>query len=717
MSDEYEITSIKLKNYRQYYDQVTVNMIERDKGFTVFLGENGEGKSNLLNAINWCMYGKEPHTRKSASLPIINTKHLEEAPLESTCEVMVELMMKKNESRYVIRRTLKATKHGLEERDVDGSSVYTLDDQNGLLIPKGLEVFNIKREFDMLDGNSAYKPGNLNFDAHIMEILPENLSRFFILDGEFLENLFDKFEEIKKGVHQIAQVDLLGEVAENIKDIVRKNPKGLSEEIEELNKQIRNIENHLESRNDDGTIRYSHDLRWNENDGGKCYVASGEARLKDLKTDSENITQEYNETQQEIENIGAESMQKLSQDEKEQESEIDYMLKTNTNQECERVQNLVKKGPIIFLKDAISDAIDMISKEEDRGGLPNKIKRIFADDLLTVGKCLCGNDLHINHKARKNIENMRDRLSNDVDVDIALNIRFENKNALENYGNVLKDIDDARDKYETSNESYKNAQKRLKLIRSKMEKTGNNDHVELLVKRDNLRKTQENINREIGNLEYEIKYKKNELRNMQHSRSKLNVRDKRTRIFQHNRKIWEDTKTTIDGMVISLEEDLREKIQNTMTEYFKQIMYKDDFDRITINENFNLRLLKTDRWDVTGSLSAGERLFMALSFIAALRKVTGYLFPLIIDTPLGRVSSTPRELLGKKLPGFLEESQIILLATDTEYMAQVNKGEKNGKTMKELLNENVKTTEYRIRYDTKNRTSTIKPISTIEEHN
>ena len=84
--------------------------------------------------------------------------------------------------------------------------MYTLDEKGGLLIPKGLEVFDVKAEFDMLDESGAYTPGKGNFDAHIMEILPENLSRFFILDGEFLENLFDKFEEIKKGVHQIAQL-------------------------------------------------------------------------------------------------------------------------------------------------------------------------------------------------------------------------------------------------------------------------------------------------------------------------------------------------------------------------------------------------------------------------------------------------------------------------------------------------------------------------------
>ncbi len=711
MSEEYEITSIKLKNYRQYYGQVSVDMIGRDKGFTVFLGENGEGKSNLLNAINWCMYNKEPHTRKSASLPIINTKHLEETPLESTCEMMVELMIKKGNERFIIRRTLKGTKHHLEERDVDGSNVYTLDEKGGLLIPKGLEVFDVKAEFDMLDESGAYTPGKGNFDAHIMEILPENLSRFFILDGEFLENLFDKFEEIKKGVHQIAQVDLLYAVVENIKKIVNKNPKGLSAEIAESNKEIQDIVNYLESSEGD-VMRYSNELRWSESDGGECYPASGDAKYKALKEDRILIVQEFHGAQREIENTGAETMQKLLEDEKKQDESISNLQQTVKQQEQERIDNLIKKGPVVFLKPAIIDVINKISQEENKGGLPNKIKKIFADDLLTNGKCLCGNDLHINHKAREHIENMRDKLLNDIDVDVALDIRFENKGWIKDYDVIVNSFDTARDSYENSNELLKNAQKELKLIRSKMKNTGNNDYTELVEKRDNLEQTITNIDREMGSLESEIRLKRLELSSKEHSRSKLKVRDKRTQVFQHDRKIWEETRSKVGNMAIELEENLRDKIQHTMTDYFKQIMYKDDFDKIIINEDFNLRLLKKDRWDATGSLSAGERLFMALSFIAALRKVTGYLFPLIIDTPLGRVSSTPRELLGKKLPKFLEESQIILLATDTEYMAQVNTDGKDGKTMKQLLNENVETTEYRIKYDTRNKTST---IALIEE--
>ena len=82
-------------------------------------------------------------------------------------------------------------------------------------------------------------------------------------------------------------------------------------------------------------------------------------------------------------------------------------------------------------------------------------------------------------------------------------------------------------------------------------------------------------------------------------------------------------------------------------------------------------LFRSDENDVSilPSISAGESLFLALSFISAIRDVTGYKFPLIIDTPLGRISGTPRFLLSEALPKYLPNEQIIFLATDTEFIS------------------------------------------------
>src|SRR5690606_14163022 len=49
---------IKLKNFRQYYDVVSIEFAcDPEKNVTIIHAENGVGKTALLNAIKWCFYG------------------------------------------------------------------------------------------------------------------------------------------------------------------------------------------------------------------------------------------------------------------------------------------------------------------------------------------------------------------------------------------------------------------------------------------------------------------------------------------------------------------------------------------------------------------------------------------------------------------------------------------------------------------------------------
>ena len=76
MSEEIRILEIETENYRQYGEINTIKFPEDEKGFSVIIGENGAGKSNILNAINWCFYKKEPHQKKNQGKIIINDTYL-----------------------------------------------------------------------------------------------------------------------------------------------------------------------------------------------------------------------------------------------------------------------------------------------------------------------------------------------------------------------------------------------------------------------------------------------------------------------------------------------------------------------------------------------------------------------------------------------------------------------------------------------------------------
>ena len=66
---------MRLVNYRQYRGE---NLIEfstsEDEPITIIQGTTGAGKTTILNAMYWCLYGEEPSYHESAEgvAPICN---------------------------------------------------------------------------------------------------------------------------------------------------------------------------------------------------------------------------------------------------------------------------------------------------------------------------------------------------------------------------------------------------------------------------------------------------------------------------------------------------------------------------------------------------------------------------------------------------------------------------------------------------------------------
>ena len=90
------IEAIQFKNYRQYRDtRIEFSHIEGGRSLTIIQGPNGSGKTNILNAISWCLYGEELHLGdKYKGLPIINNIALKNMALGQLADVVVEIFMR-----------------------------------------------------------------------------------------------------------------------------------------------------------------------------------------------------------------------------------------------------------------------------------------------------------------------------------------------------------------------------------------------------------------------------------------------------------------------------------------------------------------------------------------------------------------------------------------------------------------------------------------------
>ena len=123
---------------------------------------------------------------------------------------------------------------------------------------------------------------------------------------------------------------------------------------------------------------------------------------------------------------------------------------------------------------------------------------------------------------------------------------------------------------------------------------------------------------------------------------------------------------TITRIKESIMSAVRNEISNHTREFFCGLISSKDFDRVEIDENYQL-IVERDGYNCIHSLSAAETLCLGYSFMAALRKSSGFLAPVVIDTPLAKVDSNYRTNVAKWIMDSLGVAQVILLVTDTEY--------------------------------------------------
>ena len=107
------IDFIKLKNFRQYQDEkIDFSSPLDKKNFNIIKGTNGAGKTNLLNAITWCLYGREFHLgRKNTKYKKINTLTQHSLKPGENDKVEVVIQFKDLNDRIVVTRRLDFKKN------------------------------------------------------------------------------------------------------------------------------------------------------------------------------------------------------------------------------------------------------------------------------------------------------------------------------------------------------------------------------------------------------------------------------------------------------------------------------------------------------------------------------------------------------------------------------------------------------------------------------
>ncbi len=690
MAEDIRLISLELNNYRQFYGEQRVDFSSREEGFTTLLGKNGEGKSNLLNAISWCFYKKEPHGKKQMNMgvPVLNIKYLTETKEEHTARTSVKVLLQKGNEQYSISRILTVLINKMEYEELsDGTKVMKIAAFADDKVPVGCQILpeqsNLvisrkgEHDSDFHDISSSIAP-----ETMMREILPEDLSVFYLLDGEFLEGFWNKPERIEQGIEQISQLHLLAATIKHMQKLSVPS-KGLGQDTDSIIKQIQLLSWYEQSNDENGIEAFAEELRWKENpdDEDKFYHRTGKERIADLTQDTTKMKNRLKSISRDIGNVSIGSIKILKKDYDDSNKLFDTAKAEREIAETAYRTSLVNESPFLFLKGAIENSLKIIEAHQNKGELPNETKVIFTSDLLERGTCICHTDLKSKkidsketNEARINVEEARKTISEDVGLDIALKMRYSFKHKLiDNYNSFLKtEFADPRKNFSELETKCDELNIKLKGISSQMGSAGDDITTKLIKEQDYLLELIDEAKDKITKEKLQLSINQKKIGELKVTLEKRISKNQAAKKLNHELKIWDKSLSHLITIHDELKQEIRIGVQEQTWKIFTDLLdNSNEFVKFVINPDYSVVLL--DQYNVNKiiDISAGQSLILTLAFVSALRGPTGYKFPLVIDSPLGKIDGPIKYNIGQMLPDYLPKEQIIFLATDTEYSARI----------------------------------------------
>jgi len=692
--NEIKLISVEIENFRQYSGNSKIDFISRDEGFSVIFGYNGEGKSNFLNAVNWCLYAFEPHGvgdeltnaghSENKSLPIINNTCIEDTKDGTVATVKVDVWLQKGTTVYSITRILKILKHRIEKRKLaSGREEPIMVDVDGIRIPKGCEILETKFVVSEKKEGATDFSDTIRFSEPIKmveEILPRKLANYFLLDGEFMESFWKTNKNIREGIEQISQLHLISGASKYIQPLMIPS-KGYSKDTNDLTDKMRAFDRIINSKNEDGNENFSDEPRYKTDPGedDKCYHSTGEPRQKDIEEDIDRVNNRLIDISDDIRKLNISGQDKLKEDYVEKDKICKELEKKYTASGNTFLFNLIKYGPQAMLKDAVQVSIEIIEKEIAIGGLPVKYKRLFADSLLDSKTCVCHESLEPGDQRTKHVEKFKEALVGKEELDDVAVLGDNYKRFfLNKYDEFCLDkFGTPRTNTQNFLTQYKKEDQKLAGIKAQISSAGGEEGEKLIEEQRNLQSEIKKLNEWKTNTIINIKENKNKRGDNKRLLEKALKNNDKAKQAAHELKTWDRLALLLDQLLISLTDSVREYVQEqTWTNYHSLLANPSEFEEFSIETDYTVHL--NDRFgnNKVRNLSAGQSLLMTLAFVAAIREPTGYKFPLIIDSPSGKIDGPNGHNVGMCLPSFLPNAQVILLVTNKEYTDYISPVEK-----------------------------------------
>lgn len=643
-----QLGKISIKNYKAYQGNVSVEMsLDPEKSITIIHGDMGKGKTTLLGAIYWCLYGKERSVIDSDE-GILNSDVLRRMEVGDVVETSVEMSLyEQSELWYKIKRSVEFEKKDesakIRRHELVGGSL-----PSGIEITENIEYRELPPRSEGDDWVVIHDP--IRIQDRIENLFPKPLSSYFLFDAELLDKFFSAEDVtlVKNGIEKISGMPIIDNAIKHLEQSVKAIRKDIKQvNLEPINNQI----SHCEKVIDDckGKITDA-DSRL---DAINSKISTIESFLRNYDEKSIEIIQE------EIDDINN-NMKKINERRVENQRYMD--------------SRLLLYNVLLRLKGVMEHSISQCNTWEKEGRIPIAVSRHALKGMLH-GKppmCICGAPLDEGSTGRHHIENLLGKNLAESPVIHSISIgRGHWGDMVDETRQARVELTKLRAKLFEINFEYANQNDKIKGLRKKLEM---HDVDEIRCKSQELKELRADKRELDGDRAVAMDRQERAEKTLKTLKQQYNDLLKHVEKYKsHGNRI--KLAETLSGLFSNCRTDLIEDMRNIVTEktekYFFKLVSRDDFAKIEIRPDYKTVALDQD--GKRKALSAGQSCCLALSYIASIRDIAEKNYFMIIDSPFHNISQSERVDISKHLPRFIPGTQITLLVQDQEYTGRAKK--------------------------------------------
>ncbi len=602
-----------------------------DFGVTIFWGNNGRGKTTLLNAFRFALFGVIQ--RRNGALKNLSEMINSEAKDEGRYGFSIKLTMNNDGDKYELSRRIKLRK--------------------GVIVPNGEEDY--EKEVFLKKNGAILSPDDRDHELNL--IMPEQVSRFFLFDAELLQEYEELLEidtstgdRIKKAIEKILGVPVLQNGVVDIEDCLVNYDKQRSKaaqrdvkttqfgnQLEQIEANIKQHESIIFEQNAELSEMYREskilENRMEETEKLRDWLSQKEAaenEIKDRNIELQEIEQQIKEVLKDAwKGMLSSTINNLREDTKDRVDEL----------QKKRDTRMVAEHFLEEIKIAIQDRECPVCHQAVSGEVLAELKqRINASKSEFSG--LTEEENELLYKLRNNLESLKDLsfVSKKSEMEILENKRNSLQIKIGGLTQTIRELTESINSI--SNEEQKVAASKVA-----------RDYASIITKID-LKK--QGLSAEQKVLK-ELKEKKEVIQatiTKQAAGTDYKKANKRYEICKNIYDIFDISKT-------KYRETLKQNVQEDATSLFKDLTGDKDYIGLKINENYGLSIVHKSGRLVPGRSSGYEHI-VALSLIGALHKNAPLQGPIIMDSPFGRLDPTHKANIVRALPYMANQS--ILLA-------------------------------------------------------